>query len=69
MTSVKSAMGSGFRKDDAPPITISGSCRVRSFDHTGMPLSELNLIANESGITFGIKDKDVDEPFEGTFRN
>jgi hypothetical protein len=42
-------------------------------DHTGMPLSELNLIANEfletSGITFGIKDKDVDEPFKGTFSN
>jgi hypothetical protein len=42
-------------------------------DHTGMPLPELNLITNEfletSGIAFGIKDKDVDEPFKGTFRN
>jgi hypothetical protein len=42
-------------------------------DHTGMPLPELNLIANEfletSGITFGIKDKDVDEPFQGQFTN
>jgi hypothetical protein len=42
-------------------------------DHTGMPLPELNLIANEfletSGIAFGMKDKDVDEPFKGTFSN
>jgi len=42
-------------------------------DHTGMPISELNLITNEfletSGIAFGLKDKGVDEPFQGTYSN
>src|SRR6266567_4034073 len=38
ITSVNSAIGSGFRKDAAPPITISGSWRDRSFAQTGTAL-------------------------------